>query len=52
MFCHVDETHYHAQLERSDKGRELKGLVFAIFVIALGPTTETFFNNDVILAYY
>ena len=51
----MDKIHYHAQLERSDKGRELKGLVFAIFVIALGPTTETFYsahNNDVILAYY
>ena len=48
----MDKTHYHAQLERSDKGRELIGLFFAIFVRALEPTTETFYNNDVILAYY
>ena len=51
----MDKTHYHAQLELSDKGRALKGLVFAIFVSALEPTTETFYSahyNDVILAYY
>ena len=48
----MDKTHYHAQLELSDKGREFKVLVFAIFVRALEPTTETFYNNDVILAYY